>query len=114
MYYTSMNLLSKHKYYINLSHNLVKWIALGMLSVSHIVFNRLFKFMFLSRLTIMVLSVLVVYPSKNAQKIHLSLTIRNKDKMYERLRTDPSQSGVVFSQKLLISLSDWLLRLVGL
>lgn len=106
-------MLSKNKYYINLSHNLAKWIALGLLSISHIVFNRLFKFVFLSRLTVMVLSALVVYPSKNVQKVHLSLAIRNKDKMYERLRTDPSQSGVIFSQRLLISLSDWLLSLTG-
>lgn len=106
-------MLSKNKYYINLSHNLVKWMLLIFLSMSHVIFNRLFKFAFLSRLTIMVLSALVVYPSKSVQKVHLSLAIRNKDKMYERLRTDPGQSGVVFSQKLLISASDWLLTLAS-
>lgn len=111
IYYTAINLLSKNKYYINLSHNIVKWMALSLLSVSHVVLNAFFKFVFITRITVMVLSVLVVYPSKNAQKVHLSIAIRNKDKVYERLRTDPSQSGVVFSQRIFVSISSWLLYL---
>lgn len=104
VYYTALNLLSKNKYYINLSHNMIKWILLYMLSISYALFDGLFKFHFLSRITIMILSCLVVYPSRNLQKLHLGLAIRNKDKSYERLRSE-NGGTISFMQKILISVS---------
>lgn len=114
IYYTGLNLLSRSKYYINLSHNLIKWIFLGVVSCSGILFDKLFKFNLLSRITIMVLTGLIVYPSRRMQRLHLSLAIRNKDKIYEKRRDDPIASGLSIFQKFLNSITGMFLSLANL
>lgn len=114
IYYTGMNLLSRSKYYINLSHNLMKWILLGLVNCSGALLDKLFKFNLLSRLTIMTLTGLIVYPSRRMQRLHLSLAIRNKDKLYEKRREDPLASGLSFFQKFLNSTTAMFLGLANL
>lgn len=109
IYYTGMNLLSRSKYYINLSHNMIKWIMLNLVSSSGPLLDKLFKFNLLSRMTILVLTGLIVYPSRRMQRLHLSLAIRNKDKIFAKRIDDPVASGLSFFQKFLNSVAGMFL-----